>query len=109
MKNASDYNLDDMVNSYAVEIFEQTTNRYEAQDLVREYADGSEWVIYYSKAHDLCRNCNIDQGHDFIAECYSDVPMTYNDMACRLAYGEISARLAQAVDTLYSIQEEQAA
>ena len=53
MKNASDFNLDDMVASWAVEIFEQTADREEGLDLVHQYADGSEWVIYYGKAHEL--------------------------------------------------------
>jgi len=106
MKNASDYNLDEMVASWAVEIFEQTASRDDGMDLVYLYADGSEWVIYYSKAHDLCRSCNTDQGEDFVSECYSDNNLNYNEMASAIAYGEIQARLAQAVEGLYEMQSE---
>jgi len=105
MKNASDYNLDDMVASWAVEIFEQTTDREEGLDLVHQYADGSEWVIYYSKAHDLCRNCNIDQGEDFVEDCGEpEGGWSYNGFAIAIAYGEIYARLSQAVDGLYEME-----
>ena len=106
MENASDYNLDDMVASWAVEIFEQTESRDDGMDLVHQYADGSEWVIYDGKAHDLCRNCNTDQGEDFLAECYPDNNLSYNEMASAIAFGEIQARLAQAVEGLYEMQSE---
>ena len=104
MKNASDFNLDDMVASCAVEIFEQTADREEGLDLVHQYADGSEWVIYYGKAHDLCRNCNTNQGEDFLAECHPDNGLSYNDMASTIAYGEIYTRLSQAVYGLYEME-----
>jgi hypothetical protein len=106
MENASDYNLDDMVASWAVEIFEQTKTRDEGMDLVYLYADGSEWVIWYSKAHDLCRHCNTEQGEDFVNECYPDSNLNYNEMASAIAYGEIQARLGQAVEGLYEMQSE---
>ena len=105
MKNASDFNLDDMVASWAVEIFEQTADREEGLDLVHQYADGSEWVIYYGKAHDLCRNCNTDQGEDFVEDCGEpEGGWSYNGFASAIAYGEIYARLSQAVDGLYEME-----
>jgi len=106
MENASDYNLDDMVASWAVEIFEQTETREDGMDLVSLYADGSEWVIYYGNAHDLCRNCSIEQGEDFVSEYHPNNNLSYNDMASAIAYGEIHARLAQAVEGLYEMQSE---
>jgi hypothetical protein len=85
-------------------------NLDDALDQVWSHAEGSEFVIYHYKAHQLCQNCNIDQGEDFVEECGSETPATYNEMASRIAYGEIDARVR---DCLYQIhhraQEEDAA
>ena len=107
MNNASNYNLDDMVASWAVEIFEQADDQDEAMDLAHQYADGSEWVIYHYKAHELCANCNTDAGECFIAECGEpEGGWTYDGSASAIAFGEIYSRLQDAINTLYEVAEE---
>ena len=106
MENASNYNLDAMVADWAVEIFEQADDQDDANDLAHQYADGSEWVIYHYKAHQLCANCNTDAGEDFIAECGEpEGGWSYDGFASAIAYGEIYGRLQDAINTLYEIAE----
>jgi hypothetical protein len=112
MKNASNYNLDEMVADWAVEIFEQADDQDNANDLAHQYADGSEWVIYHYKAHQLCANCNTDMGEDYITECGEPEGgqgglggWSYDGFASAIAYGEILTRLQAAINTLYEIAE----
>ena len=97
----NDYVLHTLANDYAQEILEQTQDIDDAQDLAHEYADGSEWVIYYYKAHMLCQNCDIADGQYFVDDCWGDTPMSYDDMATRLAYGELHSRITTALYKLF--------
>jgi hypothetical protein len=102
----NDFSLTEYCNSIADDIFADAPTFDDAMDWATESADGSEYVIYYAKAHDLCRNCDTTQGEEFVAECFSDTPMSYDDMACRIAYGEIYNRIQA---RLWAMNEEQAA
>ena len=102
----NDDTLTQYCNDIAEEIASQSEDMDAALDLVWQYADGSEHVIYYAKAHELCRNCDTENGEEFIQDCFSDVPMTYDDMACRIAYGEIGSRINH---KLYEIFEAKGA
>ena len=93
----NDFILDNIARDYAKEIMEQTQDSDEAQDLAHQYADGSEWVIYYYKAHMLCQNCDIADGQEFVDSCWGDTPMTYDDMATKLAYGELHSRITTSI------------
>ena len=107
MKNASDYNLDAMVNSTAVDIFEEyCLDRDGAFDRVHEEADGNEWVIYHHKSHELCANCNTDMGEEAI-EDMGGLPegSTYNSIASLIAFWEVYYRLNYALNTLFEIME----
>ena len=107
MNIASEYNLNDMVAAWAVEIFEQAEDQDEALDLAHQYADGSEWVIYHHKAHELCAACNTDLGEDFIEQCGEpEGGWTYNGFASAIAFGEICERLQAAIQGLYEMEEE---
>ena len=108
MNNASEYNLDAMVNETAVEIFEEyCLDRDSAMERIHEEADGNEWVIYHYKSHELCANCNTDMGEQAI-EDMGGLPegSTYNSIASLIAYWEIECRLQEAVNTLFDIAEE---
>ena len=106
MENASNYNLDDMVASWAVEIFEQADDPDNAMGLAHQYANGSEWVIYNYKAHELCANCHTDMGEEFVALCGEpEGGWTYDKFASAIAFGEIYERLQSAIDTLYEVAE----
>ena len=104
-----DYQLDEYCESIAQDIVRDARDLDQAMDWASESADGSEYVIYYAKAHELCQNCNTDQGEDFVAECWAGETMTYDEMACRIAYGEIDARVRGFVWKLWEEKEEQAA
>lgn len=99
----NDFSLTEYCNSIADDIFADAPTFDDAMDWATESADGSEYVIYYAKAHDLCRNCDTTQGEEFVAECFSDTPMSYDDMACRIAYGEIYSRIQA---RLWAMNEE---
>ena len=90
----NDYALTEYCNDIAEEIARDADSLEQAIDWAHESADGSEHVIYYAKAHQLCQNCDTMQGEDFVAQCFDQTPMTYDDMACRIAYGEIDARIS---------------
>lgn len=104
----NDFKLNEYCNMIADEIAQDADNIHDALDLAAEAADGSEYCIYYAKAHELCRTCNTDNGEDFVADCYSDVPMTYDDMACRIAYGEIERRISHRLEVIFEGAEEAA-
>ena len=101
----NDYTLTQYCNDIAEEIASQSEDMDAALDLVWQYSDGSEHVIYYAKAHELCRNCDIENGEAFIQDCFSDVPMTYDDMACRIAYGEIESRINHKLYEIFEAKE----
>ena len=80
----------------------------DAYDMAHEYADGSEYVIYYAKAHELCQNCDTDNGEDFLTGISDqNVPRSYDDMAALIAYGEIHHRIYAALSELEDEGEEQ--
>ena len=93
----NDHVLDTLASEYAQEILEQTQDIDEAQDLAHQYADGSEWVIYYYKAHMLCQNCDIANGQEFVDDCWGDTPLSYDEMATRIAYGELHSRITTSI------------
>ncbi len=99
----TNHKLDEYAADCAKEILEEI-NRYggDEYDLAHEHADGSEWVIYYSKAHQLCQNCNTDHGEVFLAVVGTPENVTYDSLAVTIAYGELHARICQALDDLKS-------
>lgn len=99
----NDYLLNKLAKEYAKEIFEKTQDIDEAQDLAHQYADDSEWVIYTKKAHTLCQNCDIVDGQEFVDDCRANTPMTYDEMASVLAYGELNSRIVTALYSLVGV------
>ena len=73
-----------------------------ARDRVNEWVDGHQWVIYYRNAHQLCQNCNTDNGEMFLEET-STTPKTYDDFAVAIAFGEMYSRVNE---ELYILLEE---
>jgi len=99
----NDYTLNEYAADIADEILrecdgDRELNRDDAIDMAHQHADGSEWVIYYHKAHELCQNCNTDNGEQFYEDCGPWENPTYNNIASTIAYGELRARIAQAID-----------
>jgi hypothetical protein len=89
----NDIKLNEYAESCAQDILAETEDYDTAYDLAHEYADGSEYVIYYSKAHELCQNCVTDDGDNFFEEVGPGENPTYNSIACIIAYGELFARI----------------
>ena len=106
MTQINDYALTEYCNDIAQEICRDASDEDQAMDWASESADSSEYVIYYAKAHELCRHCDTQQGEMFVADCWGDAPMSYDNMACRIAYGEIDARIRTAVHNLFASLEE---
>ena len=103
---------DHTLNEYAADIADEIIrecdgDRDRAMYHAIDHADGSEWAIYYHKAHELCQNCNIDNGEQFYEDCGPWVDITYNRIATIIAYGELRARIEQAIDA--KIDEMEAA
>jgi hypothetical protein len=104
----NDYTLNEYAADIADEILRECEGEREtAMDRARERAGGSEWAIYYHKAHELCQNCNTDNGEQFYNDCGPWEDITYNGIATIIAYGELDARIAQAIDA--KIDEAEAA
>ena len=58
------------------------------QDIASQHADGSQFVIYYSQAHDFVRWLPIDvrnQAEDSVADCFPEFG-SYDETASRIAY-----------------------
>ena len=70
----------------------------EPSDLAHEAVDGSEHVIYYSKAHDICQNCNTDEGEAFLEDVGAGSDVSYNSLAVTIAYGELYSRVCAALE-----------
>lgn len=103
----NDYTLNEYAADIADEILRECDgDRDDAVDLAQEYVDGSEWAIYYHKAHELCQNCNTDNGEQFY-DCGPWENLTYDGIASIIAYGELRARIEQAIDA--KIDEAKAA
>ncbi len=79
-------------------------------DIAHEYADGSEHVIYYAKAHDMVawmHQSRIDYWEGEIEAGGSFVG--YDDLACRIAYYELRDMITAAALKLFEEQESEAA
>ena len=108
----NDYKLNELADLIATEALELVTVEgkadYEAEDFICESVDGSEWVIYYYKAHQVCQNCNTDQGAQWLEDC-GLTGESYDDYATKLAYGELYCRASQMLtEKLNAIGDEAA-
>ena len=102
----NDHKLDAYCDAIASEILAEVEgDRDKAFDLAHEYADGSEYAIYYSKAHEVCQNCNTDNGEQFYEDCGPFADPTYDSIASIIAYGEIRCRVEVAIDAQLSNRE----
>ena len=90
---------DHILNDYALSLAEEIKTEIEdfdscdAMTLAWERADGSEHVIYHYKAHQICQNCDITHGENFMEECFDNKFKSYNDTAVTIAFGELHYRI----------------
>lgn len=113
----TEYKLQEKCADYAREIFDEaikdiaatgeTSEKYRDDmiDRAHEYADGSPYVIYYHRAHELCLFCDITMGEAFLDDIGVLENPTYDRIACLLAYGEIHGRIVQEIDSLIEAWE----
>ena len=67
----------DYIAGLAEDIANTTTDREEVYDLVWKYADSSEHVIYYGKAHDL-----VHLVRNWDASLYNDAEEELEELTC---------------------------
>ena len=98
----TDYELEDIAATYATAILEEVEKHGgDPYDLAHEYADGSSWAIYYSAAHELCQNCNTDNGEQYFEDTLKpSETLTYNSIASYIAYGELHSRILTELEKL---------
>lgn len=70
------------------------------QDRAHEAADGHQWVIYHHHAHQICAECNTDEGEQFLEETGMPETPTYDGLATIMAYGEMRYRIGAKLDEL---------
>ena len=97
----NDHKLDQIAKEYAIDI---VADGGDPTDLAHEYADGSEWAIYYNKAHELCQNCNTDNGEQYLEDCGPPETPTYDSIASYIAYGELYGRIVDALNEMEGIR-----
>lgn len=87
--------LDQIARSYAEDIASELKEYGgDAMDLAHQYADGSEHVIYYSKAHAICQGCDVSNGEGFVEDCGApEGGYSYDGFAVAKAYGELRSRI----------------
>jgi hypothetical protein len=102
----NDYQLDQYAQSCARDILAEIAEYGgNASDMAHEHSDGSEHVIYHHKAHAICQNCNTDNGEAFLEDVGNPETVTYNNLATVIAYGELCARIENAIAELQSESE----
>jgi hypothetical protein len=97
-----DWELDQYCRELAKEILREIAEYGgDLSDQIHESADNSQHVIYHSRAHSICQNCNIDNGEAFVDEIGTpEGGWSYNGIASAMAYGEIVQRLHDCVREL---------
>jgi len=94
--------LDEIAMDYAIEIRREIKDHGgEETELAHEYADGSEWAIYYHKAHELCRECDVTSGEDGLRDGGEPLAgWSYDTMATTIAYWELNTRILLALSDM---------
>ena len=99
--------LDKIAAGYAADIVRECAEHGgDHTDMAHEYADGSEHVIYYSKAHAICQNCDTSNGEQFLDDVGNPENVTYDSLAVAIAYGELLARIHAAIDDIETASAE---
>jgi len=95
----NDYQLQQYAEAAARDIADEIKEHGgDAYDMAHEYADGSEHVIYYHKAHAICQNCDTSEGEEFISDTGEpEGGWSYDGFAVAIAYGELHSRILHAL------------
>ena len=107
----NDYILDkeaeDLAQMALNEMISQNEDEDWARDYVYETVDCHEYVIYYYQAHQVCQNCNTDDGEAWLEDCGGFMAGdTYDSMATKIAFGELMTRTQTALEQLLENYDE---
>jgi arginine/ornithine N-succinyltransferase beta subunit len=109
----NDYKLDLIAQSYAEDIFAEMKqyqmDEDDAREIIWEWVDSSEYVIYYHKAHEICQNCDVSEGEAFAEDVGMPENVTYDSLAVQIAFGELVYRVTAAFDKLMEDYDEEEA
>jgi len=70
-------------------------------DIISEHADGSQIVIYYSKAHDFLRSLShedLSLAEDEYSLCWGGEFTSYGDVASKIAYFALCAKISEEIN-----------
>lgn len=81
--------------------------RDEMSSCAHERVDGHSWVIYNHKALMICAHCNTDEGEAFLEDVGMPEGPDIYKLACLIAFGEMRARVEQAIDRLIENADEE--
>lgn len=84
----------------ARDIMEEIDDLEDAYDRAHEWADGHSWVIYHHKALMLCAHCDTSEGEQFLEDTGMPEKPTFYGLATLIAYGEMRARIEEALREL---------
>ena len=96
-------NVYKIAQDYADEIMENHDywDEDDLYDIVHEYADGSQHVIYYAHAHDFVQALPFDRMNDAeqqVADCGGiNEDTTYNTLATQISYFALQQLIMEAV------------
>jgi len=102
----------DYVEGIAKDILDETTDRERAEELVWECADSSQYVCYYSKAHDLVHLVRkwdpslYDDAQDEVEELKMGEYLDYDTYATKLAFSILRIHLSHLVNEQIENREE---
>lgn len=102
----NDFWLDHYCTQIAHDIAIDARDFEQAMDWAHESADSSEYVIYTYKSHAVCQQCSVDNGKEFVRDCYPDAWLDYDAQASAIAYGEILARTHNALNKYFETWKE---
>jgi hypothetical protein len=119
----------DMINEYsanqeakgiAAEIFKEEAQGWDPEDtkeadnhhddlreLVDQYIDGHQWVIYNRMAAAFCANCDTELGEEFLEDIGMPDAPTFWGLASTITYGELHGRTMRELNYLIAEWEAQ--
>lgn len=99
----NDYKLDQYCEAMAHDIADAYSDEWEErEDAVYQWVDSCEYVIKSRLALQICSECSTDYGDDYLRDHWIPENTTLKEIATIVAYGEILARVQQA---LFQIEE----
>ena len=79
-----------------------------AQDLLHQFCDGHEVVIYYHKAIKFCADQDTSDGEQWLEDCGGIVQAgdTFGAIACRIAFATLYCAAQDVLHELHELHDE---